>query len=425
MKRLFGLLITLTFFYLLIQLGFKFFDKGQTVNYSVGDNPKVSVKEVYSQNYKDEKDNYFFEFSVNGERYTYQTYQDFGKADRIIKDAKYFNGDNLSCIYPIFQTKSGIDIICKKNGIQYFYRDLVGQSSALDEFATSLKDVGYNLSDYQNNLGNEQNISSIIFYSEQIPSDYIVSVEGYKGIFTLRNSERNNSSSVELYSYDVYKKPISSYIDNYYISADYNQEYSFHDFTVVDLRTTEQFKITSADNLSLDGYFQGSVGNNIYYIDRSSKKQYELNIKKKTIKEIGNTEVGAKVYRNKNWEDGSIYNAVSNIVSFEQYKIDNPFANYNYERVDFVGKEKSGFYYGYERVGNRYNVYRMEVQNSTERTFLFQVDNPRNILYLDDYIYFISGDTLYYYHHTKGVQTILTNTEFGFNQDIKVGITRK
>lgn len=424
MKRLFGLLITLTFFYILIRLGFKFFDKGQTVHYTVGTDVKVSVKEIFTQNFKDEKDNYFFEFSLNDDIYTYQTYQAFGKADRIVNDVKAFSGDNFNCIYPIFTKKSVSDILCKKNGTQYFYRDLVGQSSLLDTFAKSLNDFGYNLTDYQSNLEKIESLASINFYPTQIPNNHVLSVEGYKGVYNLLNNNKN-SFTVELYNHDVYKRPISGFVENYYISADYDQEYSFHDFVVVDLRSNEQFKITSNGTLSFDGYFQGIVGNDIYYIDRSNKKQYRINIEKKSVVEIGNTEVGAQIYQNMKWENGSIYSAVNELIYFEQYHINNLFSGNNYERVDFVGNKKSGFYYGYERLGNSYNVYRIEVQNTTQRTFLFRVDNPRNIIYLDDYIYFISGDTLYYYHHSKGVQKVLTNTEFGFNQDIKVGIAKK
>lgn len=424
MKRLFGLLITLTIFYLLIQLGFKYFDQGHTVKYSVGKDQSVSIKEIFSQNQKGEKDNYFFEFSVNKESFYYQTYHNFNKLDRVISDIKYISKDGISCIVPIFKKGYTMDMLCKKGTTQYFYRDLVGQSPEIDAFVASLKEEKIAFPSYSSNFENESTVASIQFYPNQIPQEHIISVEGYKGIYTFTNSRKNNSSSSELFSHDVYKRSISGYVQNYYVTADYNQEYSFHEFLVVNLTTMDSFKIMSNDSLSLDGYMQGSVDDSIYYVDRNTKKQYKITPKKKTITEIGNVDLGGKVYQNKTWKESGIYNLATDTVSTKEYRIENPFSNINYSFVDQVGNQKSGFYYAYSSAKG-YDVYRIDVQNTTNRTYLFHMNDLNHITYIDDYLYFIMGNTLYYYSDNTGLQKVLTNSEFEFNPDIKIGITKK
>ena len=94
-----------------------------------------------------------------------------------------------------------------------------------------------------------------------------------------------------------------------------------------------------------------------------------------------------------------------------------------YDKVNKIGK-KQGFYYLYKKENNKYLVYRADVQNPKITTYLFTTTNPNSVIYLNDYIYFKNGTTIYYYTQ-KGVRKVIDNSELEFNDDISFGVYTK
>ena len=130
MKRLFGILLVLTLFYVLIQVGFRYLGNGHHVNYEIKEKDyTVKVEENATFKTKNEIDNYDFTFTINNKEFHLRTYNLFQKYDQVVKGVKYFKNNSYECIYPIFKTEEIItDILCKKDGIIYHYNDLIGKS---------------------------------------------------------------------------------------------------------------------------------------------------------------------------------------------------------------------------------------------------------------------------------------------------------
>ena len=110
-----------------------------------------------------------------------------------------------------------------------------------------------------------------------------------------------------------------------------------------------------------------------------------------------------------------------NQMIFTPYETTNEFNGKNYEMVLKVGIEKSGYYYIFEKSKNRYKVYRSNIQNGINKTYLFETDS-KELLYIKDSVFYIDGKYLKCYNNENGNQIILENKELEFNHNIKIGL---
>ncbi|MEG2311704.1 MAG: hypothetical protein RSB72_03305 [Bacilli bacterium] len=206
------------------------------------------------------------------------------------------------------------------------------------------------------------------------------------------------------------------YNDNYYLVADYNNQYEFNKFNVVNLQKLDTTTIISNNEISLDSYIQGVVDNKIYLFDKDKKKQYEINIKTSLVTEIG-SDNNLKYYDG-SWNKMTLEQAM-NELKFINVKKD--YENNKYARIDKIG-EQTGYYYLYEKVNDGYKVYKMNIQDKKDITYLFTTKNIDNIYYIENYVYFISGDTIYVYNDTFGVKPLVQYKELEFNKNINFNV---
>lgn len=416
MKKMLGLLIILSLILLGIKFGFTFIEKGHEINYVVNTNENnFEVKEIYTVNTKDEKNNYYFEININNTKFDYQTFNSFNMASKIVKDIYYFKGE-YECILPVFMNNTILsDIICKKGDNYYNYHDLKGNSE-LDNFASQLEQYGYNIKNFENNSTEVKTVNGVTYYNNLFGGHY-VALESYKGLNVLNNS----MYSRELFSKDVYTKSISGYIGKYYIVADYMKDTKFNVFTIVNLVNGKVSNISYDYDISLDSYILGTYDNSIYIMDKSTMKEYELNIATKTIIEVGNKEIGIKIYKDNNAEYDNAYNVVNNNLTFASY-VENTFNNSTYSKIIKTGIQKSGYYYIFEKIGNNYKVYRSNIQNGINKTYLFTTTTLNNFVYSNDTIYYQDGEYIKRYSDVSGIETVLKYSELKFNDNIKLGL---
>ena len=141
MKKVVQLLVLLFIFYYLIQFIFHFFDKGYEINYTKNvDDKEINIKEVYSSNKKNERDNYYLELTVDNKTFNFKLYNNLMKLRNIVEDVKYLNTNTYTCILPIFKGgKVLTDIICQNDKMTTYYHNIKGKNSAVDEFADSIE----------------------------------------------------------------------------------------------------------------------------------------------------------------------------------------------------------------------------------------------------------------------------------------------
>ena len=418
MKKLVRLLTILVVLYFGIEISFVNLSKGHNLEYKIKSNKKIfNIKEIYVQRTKKEKTNYYFEIKVDDTIFNYQTYNNYKRANYIIKKIDYYEDSSYKCINIKDKEEQSIsDILCIKDNIEYYYNSIKGQDKELDKFVSNLK--GYKK--YTDNKKEQIKATPITLYTKNIVDKHYIALQNYKGIYLI--NKKDKVKNVSIFKNDIYTNESSIVSNNFYISADYNQKYKFHEFYLVNIKNGKKKRLASDDEISLDSYIQGTVDKEIYLFDKSSKLQYRINLKNKTVNVSGRTSEGIQIYKDDKFEIGSAYDASTNKVLFNKYTSNTKFNNKEYARVDKVGNIKSGYYYLYEKNKDSYNVYRVSIQNKNILTYLFTIDDIENIYYYDDYVYFKDGKYIKYYQNNTGIKTLLKNNEFEFNKSLKFGL---
>lgn len=366
--------------------------KVNSLNYVINNNGnKFNIKEVYKNK------NYYIEIKTKTNIFPIRIYEDI-KNKKIIKKIYYYYDDNYECLLPIINNKLNIDMMCYKENILYNYNDIIGENSDLDEYVKNIKE--YNIEQFKNNISEYNKINTIKYYNS-IEKKVVLTT--YKGL-------NISGSEVNIFNKDIYNNKISTFLDNYYIIADYNNDYEFKYFYVVNLENNELFKIKSKYIISLDSYIQGIVDKKIYLYDKDNENQYEIDINKKTIKLISNTKY-IKYYSNNKWEKLNKISA-NKEVYFNYESLNNYFTKYN-QVID-----STNYYYLLKDNGKNYDLYRVDKENINIYKFISEI--PTDKIYTNnDYIYYSYDNKIYYYSDKTGLKLLLEDSELEFNNTIK------
>ena len=197
---------------------------------------------------------------------------------------------------------------------------------------------------------------------------------------------------------------------SYYIIADYERNYTFKYFYIVNLSTKEVKKLETKRDISYDSYIQGIVDNKLYIYDKDNENQYEINVINNEINLISSDKY-IKYYTNNKWEKMNKVKANKEIY-FDYETLDNYFTDYD------IVKESRDYYYLFKRDGISYKLYRVDKNNIAVYKYILDVPTT-DITFNDNYIYYVYKNKLYYYSDSVGIKTILENSELEFNDTIK------
>jgi len=139
------------------------------------------------------------------------------------------------------------------------------------------------------------------------------------------------------------------------------------------------------------------------------------------LKIFPNNKKKIKYYEQNKWEKITTTKANKNL-TFNLIEEELEFQKY--DEVYHVGGEVSGYYYLLEKQENGYYLYRTPSQNKKMITYISTVNDTKNIYLLDDYVYFLDGQFIKYYHDTTGVRTLLEYRELEFNKNIIFGVAK-
>ena len=419
MKKIFKMLIVLFIMYIGVQVAFNFFSKGYEYEYEVTTNDiEYKIKEKTVKNIDSELDSYYFEIQLGENKFYYQTLNNFKNSTKVIDNIYSYSNENYSCILPVFKNNTILtDIMCMKGNIITTYHDLINIDYGVDEFAQSLSDIGYNTNLWLDDSDKKQSYD-IFTYSNNIAKDDYIALSNYKGLYIINKA---GAEDINLFTNDNYKPTIAVTIGKFFVIADYNAKYRFNKFLLVDLTTGRTSEIPCSNNISFDSYIQGVYGDSFYIFDKDAKVQYEVNVSKKSILEVGNENTGIKIYNGKELERISAADAKNKDIMFNQQEINKE----GYDKVYKLGGEKTGFYYMYKREGSKYHVYRANVQNDSQITYLFDTTDIDRIIYKNNNIYYIYNNTINYFNDSFGVKKLVEYNELKFNQDLYFSIYTK
>lgn len=418
MKKIFMLLIVLFILYFGFQVAFRYLDKGHTYEYTLNGDNKFEIKEVLTQNTKNERNNYYFEIEVEDEIFSFQTYNIYSRATGIIKKIKYFSNSNYKCILPLLANNGYVtDMICKKNDVYYYYSSIRNNDPEVDNFADS--NIDFEI--YKDDTDIIKKTSNFYVYNNLLENKYIT-VDYYKGIYVV--SKNSKYKKIEIFEKEKYNRPISTQVNKYYLSADYDKDYEFNEFKLVNLENSKIEKIISDYEISFDSYIQGIINNEVYLFDKTNKKQYKIDIKNKIVYYIGN-EKEIKIYKNNEFISENGYKAINENVMFDEYTTDNNFEITNYNLFKVNGNKLSGYYLVYQKVNNVYKVYKVNVQNKDIITYLFTTTDINSVKCSNEYIFFKDNKEIKYFNDLTGVKTLLKYNELEFNNKLNFYVYSK
>jgi len=416
MKKYLRIFTVIVFLFILFRFFFFFLYKGRVVNYSIKENNnKYLIHEEYIRNEQQVTNHYYLEVNFDKKIFNFRIADIFYKKSYIIEEIYSFQNEQYTCVLPIFIDNSiQTDIMCLDGNTLYPYRSLKNKSFELDSFAISMEKYGYENDEVNDKLLNKYGVDIL---KNNLVSSHKVIIPSYNGLFIIDEQEQDIISSVELFKNDTYNQAIQSVVSNYYVVADYDSLYSFHKFILVNLDTKKISTIISDSSISMDSYVQGVVEDSMYIIDRSNKKQYKIDVSKKSVSLVGNSKRGILYYDGNEFQNRSIYDALTNDLLFETYFYDSP-------KYDYVHLE-DGIYYSYLRVNDGYEVYVSYKENPSLYTYGFFVSSIDHIQYLYDYVYYEEDACIYYYNPKIGVTKLLTYTELFYNSNLNFWVYKK
>lgn len=416
MKKLFYMLIILFMLYLGIQFAFNFFSKGSDNTYIIEDG-NMGFEVIEKSYFVDKSNNYTYNIKAKDNTFSFQINKDFNKSSQVLTKIKYYKDNINECILPIFKNDSiVVDMMCYNKGKLTYYYNLKGQNNNLDNFVSQIEE--YDVYKFIDKAKTEK-LEGIGIYTDNLVNNHYLGITNYKGIFDISSNFNSIIYNISLFREDVYKPKIATFMDNYYITADYNEEHEFYKFNVVDLVKLDTYTISSEKLISLDSYIQGAVDGKVYLYDKDNKTQYEINVEKRSI--VTYTGNSLKYYKDGNWTTMTTTQANDELKfsSSTNDLIDN-----NYARIDKVGKDV-GYYYMYKKNGNKYDVYGMSIQDNNSIMYLFSTETIDNIYYIDNYVYFVNNNKVQIFSHEFGVKNLVQYNELQFNKNLNISVYSK
>lgn len=417
MKKMIMLFITLVLIYFLIQLGFSFFGKGHEIKYIINVNHEFKITEKYVRNTKNEKNGYLLKIDTGKNIFSYQVLDNL-KDKQIVKKIKYYKDDNMECILPIFHNNKTIfDVTCNINGVQYYYHNMDKKPDGLIKFVESLD---YDKDKFIDKKTKKQENDLYTIYEDNVVKNHYVLLTNYLGIMSINDRNARFVLNKQIFENDQYARPISAFMKNYYVVADYEQGYEFDKFYVFNFKNNSLKELKTKYKISFDAYVEGVVDEKIYIFDPDNKVQYEINPKSLEINEIGDISSNIKYYENNTWTKISASDAINDKLLF---KVSNRVVN-NENVIDHLGNKLTGYIYTYEKKGNSYSLYLSNIFTPNIKTYLFDIVDIDSVIYIDDYIYFKDGEKIKYYSEKTGLRTLITSEELIFNKNIMYYVTK-
>ena len=404
MKKVIKLVLVLVGILLVFEFFFFIFKNHHEVNYTrKSDDIKYKINEVY------EDGKYYLKIVNKDKVYSFEVNDNFFKRKRIVKKIYDYKGKDFFCIYPKFKDeKIKYNIVCSKNYKTYsyeYYKDKLG------EFTKYLKKEGFSNSSWNTKSNKQNKIDTLTIYPNRIMDDTYIYIYNYKGFYSINKKEQFD---LRILKNDHYKNTLGDQVEKYYLMANYDQSHDYSEFYRINMTNNKVKKIKLKKKISTDSYINGVIDDEMYIFDRDNLKQYKINPKKKKQKEVGNKEDGVLTYK-LGFERVNAYTMRDNENKFDTLdsyvsKIEK---NTN---LRFIGKGTKSYYY---QTSNNDVYYYNSI--SKVKVLLFNIEIS-DFKVINDNIYFISDDSLYYYNTSTDLNKIVIYSELSFNPDNRIAI---
>ncbi len=189
-------------------------------------------------------------------------------------------------------------------------------------------------------------------------------------------------TKIDLFTSDFIKLNVATKYQDKLLVADYNEDYIFKKFYVIDPVNMKKDTIKIDVPIYLNSYFMGEYDDYLYLFDMQAKQEYKIDIDNGLVYRNN-----PEVLVNGKMEKSSVIK-LTNEPKLFTYKKD----------FTFVLKENNLYY-----------------QMPSEKVLITNMKVDKIIYQDNKEVYFLVGDTLYYAHLDKGIKKLLAYSEWQFN----------
>lgn len=345
--------LILLFFIISLFFYLRFKTYNYTTNYVVD---KYKIKETY------EKENGKYTFLINIDNITYAYYfkEDYIKKEELIDNINIYKNEKEVCILP--------------ESIYIKFYPLCSSEGNVK---------AYNLSSIEIKEFRYKKYSSDNINNDKLKIKYLNDTKyllyNYKGFYYLND---NTVKEIKIFDNDVYKIDLIYQMNEYLIVPNYNDNYFFNMFFIINMKNGKVKKLKINKEISFNSEFLGDFKNNVYLIDKKEEKEYKINIKKLTIEEIDFTALKDDKLINVEYKD-----IINNNLKFANKK------EIPYKIIDD-------------------KLYQVIHDN---QVLISEEKVDKIISEIDNTVYYLSKDNLYMFNNTYGEVLLINNFEWNFN----------
>lgn len=404
MKRMISLTVLIALLFFVYQFLVNLFRPGYEISYSLTQGEDVyQVTEqllidgkspIYRIRLDDGKDTYLLENKTN-----------YNKQQKIISEILTYEGGGVSCIYPIYQDnlEDVHDISCMQNGVQVSGSYLLSAAPELIRpFQEALIARGIVLPSWKEYTTPKEE-GELRYYADHFQEGLYTITWRYHSIDIIAHDHYHTTNLLRQDSYDN----LGILAGAYYIIPDFDDTAEFQKIIVANVLNFGSHEITLDTPISDDCYFQGVVDGKAYLFDRTNMRQYEINPESRQVRLIGTVEWNGQFYDG-DWHTRNIYDFTDTVLFGKDYRTIPEIAAYNPRQVF----ESSHSYY---LVTQDKRVIELWKSDLSHPIVLLSNANMQEITYTDDMIFYIVGDTLYYYQKEQGILPLVIDYEFQYH----------
>lgn len=402
MKRVISLLILLVLLLLMLEWGTTLLKSSHKIEYQVNSSKKTF--KVIEEFQKKNDNTYYLEIISDNHTFIYDVTNTFNKQKEIIESIEVYEKNDILCIYPNLINDKNLSIQCSIRDKNYSYESIKDNSSVIN-FVSTLKEKGYREIAWENQDNTGEKRESVIVYKNNFLDNDKIIIWNYKGI-TVVSEDAINYKNV--YNSDKYENNHGTLVGKYYIMPVYlnDRVFDFKSLNVINLDDNQSEILDLDTTLNQDTYINGVVNNKLYYFDSDNVVQYEIDPYKNKVRLIGDKNSSGQFYDGE-WNSINIYDFVGTKKEFE-LKVSDKIKEYSP-----VSVYQSNVNYYYMTSDN--SIYKINKNRLDKPILLLRMPGLKEIKVIDDILYFIVGDTLYYYSDSTGIRKIIKNNEWNYN----------
>ena len=341
----FSLPLILIFFFIIL-----FIPRNYTKKYEKNN---VLIEESYNKTSK----HYYFAFTYKDVTLDYLIKSKYKKHQELIKKIKVQTDNKESTNFCLIIT-SDFDIapLCSKEKEPVSYKLMENPLKSILPKKYFPKDTLI------------KNYNDIEIYNDK----FTYLLWNYNGFYYLNSKEQKK---IDIFAKEFYTIKDIGYTKDYLVLPDYDSNYTFNRFYVLDFKFGSLKKYNLPTEIYFDSYFPGFLKNKLYLIDKKERKMYEFNAKNGKLEKLK-----SKLYHKDTWENVNI----KSLINKEQY--------FTYDTL-----------YNYTLKNN--NLYLTYANKKVKTKIATKVTSVVRIK--DNDIFYLKKDNLYHYNPETNEKLLL------------------